>query len=202
MRRTGLRMTGLLVIMMLAIPASVAWSQATGQVTGTVTSTEGAPLSGASVSVNGLGALTNAQGQFTIQSVPAGTHTIVAGLIGYAQQSRQVTVTAGQAATANFSLAAAAVELEGVVAVGYGTARSEDVTGAVAVVRAEELADLPVPGATQALAAQIPGVNVQTRTGAPGAGANIQVRGVSAIGAPDIVCVNTRVPAESYDGFS
>src|SRR5690606_18859688 len=118
MRRTGLRIAGLLAIVLLALSASPAWSQATGQVTGTVTSTDGAPLAGASVSVNGLGALTNAQGRFTIQAVPAGSHTVTAGLIGYGQQSQSVTVTAGQTATADFQLTPFAVELEGVVAVG------------------------------------------------------------------------------------
>jgi TonB-linked SusC/RagA family outer membrane protein len=168
---------------MLALPGAHAWSQATGQVTGSVTSTEGAPLAGASVSVNGQGALTNAQGRFTIPAVTSGTRTINAGLIGYSAQSRQISVVAGQTVTVNFQLSPSAVELEGVVAVGYGTARSQDVTGAVASVQAEAIEDMPVPGATQALAAQIPGVNVITSTGAPGAGAAIQVRGVSAIGA-------------------
>ena len=182
MRRNDLRITALLITM-LALPGAHAWSQATGQVTGSVTSTEGAPLAGASVSVNGQGALTNAQGRFTIPAVSAGSHTINAGLIGYSEQSRQVTVVAGQAVTVNFQLAPSAVELEGVVAVGYGTARSQDVTGAVASVRPENIENLPVPGATQALAAQIPGVEVRTMTGAPGAGAAIKVRGVSAIGA-------------------
>lgn len=42
-----------------------------------------------------------------------------------------MSVTAAQAATADFSLAREAVELEGIVAVGYGTQRKRDVTGAI-----------------------------------------------------------------------
>src|SRR5690606_19430317 len=147
------------------------------------TNTEGAPLSGAGVTVGAQGSVTNAQGQFTIPNIAAGTHTISASLIGYATQSRASTGVAGQDGMAHVQLAGSAVQLEGIVAVGYGTTRSQDVTGAVASVSPEAIADLPVPGATQALAAQIPGVNVLTATGAPGAGAQIQVRGVSAIGA-------------------
>lgn len=44
-------------------------------------------------------------------------------------------MVAGQDATANFQLTAAAVELEGVVGVGYGAQQRRDVTGAVALVR-------------------------------------------------------------------
>lgn len=183
MTRLSLRIPSLLVMALLALSPGLVLAQATGQITGTVQSQDGAPLSGAAVSVNGQGALTDAQGRYTITAVRPGTYTITAGLIGYGQASTQVTVAAGQAATANFQLSASAVELEGVVAVGYGTARSQDVTGAVATVQSQAIEDLPVPGATQALAAQIPGVNVISSTGAPGAGAQIQVRGVSAIGA-------------------
>lgn len=158
-------------------------AQATGQISGLITSSTGQPLSGASVSAGGRGALTGADGRYTVTAVPAGTHTVRANLIGYTEQVRQVTVAAGQTATANFQLSAQAVMLEGIVATGYGTQRRQDVTGAVAAVRAENIENLPVAGATQALAAQIPGVNVVTSSGAPGSGAQIKVRGVSAIGA-------------------
>lgn len=183
MRRIRLGMVGFLAGALCALMPGSLEAQTTGQITGRVTGAAGNPLSGVSVSSNGLGALTNADGQYTIQNVPAGSHSVSASLIGYTTQSQTVTVSAGQAATLNFQLAESAVELEGIVAVGYGTTRSQDVTGAVASVSSEAISDMPVPGATQALAAQIPGVSVITSTGAPGAGAQIKVRGVSAVGA-------------------
>ena len=183
MRRIDLRMTGVFAAVMLMLSPGLAEAQATGRISGRVTAVDGSPLAGASISANGVGALSAADGTYTIQSISAGTHTLSVGLIGYGTQTRSVTVQAGETATADFQLAQSAVELEGVVAVGYGTTRSQDVTGAVASVRADAIDDLPVPGATQALAAQIPGVNVITSTGAPGAGAQIRVRGVSAVGA-------------------
>ena len=183
MRRIDLRKAAVLGLVLIALVPGRAEAQSTGTITGRVTAVDGSPLSGASVSANGVGALTAADGSYTIQAISAGTHTLNAGLIGYAAQSRSVTVSAGQTTTQNFQLTPSAVALEGVVAVGYGTTRSQDVTGAVASVSSETIGDLPVPGATQALAGQIPGVNVITSTGAPGSGAQIQVRGVSAIGA-------------------
>ncbi|HEY2114054.1 MAG TPA: carboxypeptidase regulatory-like domain-containing protein [Candidatus Angelobacter sp.] len=72
---------------------------AVGTVTGTVTNTAGAPISGASVSSGGNGAITGADGGYTLQ-VPAGTSTLTAALAGYQSASESVTVTAGQSTQA------------------------------------------------------------------------------------------------------
>jgi hypothetical protein len=72
-----------------------------GTVTGTVTNTAGAPVSGVSVTAGGNGAVTGANGGYTLQ-IPAGTATLTAALTGYQNASESVTVTAGgstQAAT-------------------------------------------------------------------------------------------------------
>jgi Domain of unknown function (DUF1929)/Carboxypeptidase regulatory-like domain len=72
-----------------------------GTVTGTVTNTSGAPIQGASVSSGGNGAITGADGGYTLQ-VPAGSANLTAALAGYQNASETVTVTAGattQAAT-------------------------------------------------------------------------------------------------------
>jgi TonB-dependent starch-binding outer membrane protein SusC len=185
----------LLLSLLLVVPQS-GYAQATGTISGVVTGTGGRPLTGASVAVAGTsrGTQTDAQGRFTITAVPAGSRTVRATFAGYTEANRTVTVAAGQTATLNITLTAQALALEGVVATGYATQRRQDVTGAVVGVQQENIASLPVAGATQALAAQIPGVNVITSTGAPGAGAQVQVRGVSAVGAGS-------TPLYVVDGF-
>jgi len=65
-----------------------------GTVTGKVTNTAGAPISGASVSSGGNGAITGADGGYTLQ-VPGGTSTLTAALAGYQNASESVTVTSG-----------------------------------------------------------------------------------------------------------
>jgi len=72
-----------------------ATAAAVGTVTGKVTNTAGAPISGASVSSGGNGAITGADGGYTLQ-VPAGSSTLTAALAGYQSASESVTVTAGQ----------------------------------------------------------------------------------------------------------
>ncbi len=59
-----------------------ATAAAVGTVTGKVTNTAGAPISGASVSSGGNGAITGSDGAYTLQ-LPGGTATLTAALAGY-----------------------------------------------------------------------------------------------------------------------
>lgn len=176
----------LVVVATLALSASGRiYAQETGTITGVVTSESEVPLAGVSVRVGqtNLLAVTDADGRYTITGVPAGSHTLLAHSVGYSQAEQSVTVEAGSTVTLDVQLAAQVLELEGVVAVGYGTLRRQDVTGSVADVQMENIQNRPIRGATEALTAQTPGVRVVTSTGAPGSGAQVQVRGLSAIGA-------------------
>jgi hypothetical protein len=76
-----------------------ATAAAVGTITGKVTNTAGTPISGASVSSGGNGAITGSDGGYTLQ-VPGGTSTVTAALAGYQSASESVTVTAGQSTQA------------------------------------------------------------------------------------------------------
>lgn len=157
-----------------------------GRITGTVTGSSGGPLSGAQVIIVGstLGAQTDGQGRFTIAGVQPGTHRVQAEHVGYATQEKSVTLTTGQA-TADFILAPAAVQLDAVVAIGYGTARTKDLTGAVSTVSGEEVLTkaAPTSAVSNALQGKAPGVQVTINSGVPGAGASVRVRGTNSISA-------------------
>jgi TonB-linked SusC/RagA family outer membrane protein len=170
---------------LLCFVPQVAWAQAAGRITGQVTDASGSPIAGVAVAVanSNRGETTGVDGRFTITDVPAGPHILRASAAGYGEITRPVTVSAGQTANVNIRLTPQVVQLEGLVATGYGTQRKQDVTGAVATVSPQNIEALPVSGATQALAAQVPGVNVITSTGAPGSGAQIKIRGTTAVGA-------------------
>jgi TonB-dependent starch-binding outer membrane protein SusC len=191
-----MRWISVLALSLLLLVPQIGLAQANGTIAGTVTGTGGQPLAGASVAVAGttLGTQTGADGRFTITAVPAGARTLRATFAGFAEATRPVTVVAGQTATVNIQLTAQVFQLEGVVATGYATQRRQDVTGAVVSLQTENIENLPIRGATQALTAQVPGVSVITPTGAPGAGAQVQIRGVTAIGAGS-------TPLYVVDGF-
>jgi TonB-linked SusC/RagA family outer membrane protein len=181
-----MRWTVPLLLALLLLPGADARAQAQGRITGSITSQEGQPLSGASVSVVGtaLGALSGPDGRYAIEAVAPGTRTVRATLIGYAEQSREVSVTAGQAVTADFQLAPSALELEGIVAVGYGTQRREEVTGAVASVTAEDFVQTPARDAASLIVGKIAGLAVTTPSGDPRAGTEISLRGATTLNGP------------------
>lgn len=163
-------------------PAAVL-AQSTGQVTGVITGAAGQPLNGASVSVGGSAAVSGADGRYTLTNVAAGSQTARATLIGYAEQTQQINVVAGQTTTANFQLAAAAVQLEGLVAVGYGTQKKVNLTGAVASVDMEAATSIPVPTLTHALQGLSPGLQIMDGGSMPGRYAtSILIRGQGTLG--------------------
>jgi TonB-linked SusC/RagA family outer membrane protein len=71
--------------------------------------------------------------------------------------------------------------LNEVVVVGYGTMKRRDLTGSVASVSGERLEANPVTNIVQALQGQLPGVNVISQDGRPGATMQIRVRGGGSI---------------------
>ena len=67
------------------------------------------PIQGAQVLLGGtnLQAITNQDGHYKIDHVPAGTYQVQVRLIGYALGQQPVTVAAGESATLDIALAAA-----------------------------------------------------------------------------------------------
>jgi TonB-dependent SusC/RagA subfamily outer membrane receptor len=161
-----------------------------GTVAGTVRdSASRRPLAGVQVAVEGaaagdrLGAVTGEDGRYRVPNVPPGQYTLVARRIGFGLARRAVAVADGQTATADFALAAQASVLSEVVAVGYGTQRRQDVTGAVASVRVEDVPVAVTPNVGQMLEGRVAGAQVTQNNGAPGGGLSIRVRGTNSIAA-------------------
>ena len=142
-----------------------------GSIAGTVTAGETAtPLVRAVVSVTGtrLTAETDPSGRYVIGSVPVGTQRLRARMLGYAPADTSVVVVEGQEAVVNFQLRAQAIELEAVVAVGYGEKRRENLTGAVTSIGSEPLESRPITNTLAAIQGVIPGVVVERSGGQPG----------------------------------
>ena len=169
-----------LLLFLALIPMAEVGAQATGQISGVVTDASGTPLSGAQVSVGGTGrgTVSGADGRFTITAVPAGSHLLRASRLGFTERTQSVAVVAGQTATVTLQMTAQAVELEEIVAVGYGTQRRQDVTGAVGSVTAEQVRQIPTPSVGEALKGRVPGVDIQTTAFKPGDQPTIRIRGV------------------------
>lgn len=130
---------------------------------------------GASVTVKGnsaIGTITDMNGQFKL-SVPASAKELVVSFIGY----EDLVIKIGNQSNFSVTMKESSVMLEEVVAIGYAKVKRKDLTGAVSSVGGKELANVPVTTAMQALQGKAAGVNIVTSSGAPGAGANITIRG-------------------------
>lgn len=186
MRVTHLLICGLIASANWITPQPASAQAGSATVTGRITNAEtGEPVQGAQLVVVGTarGGLSAADGRYTITAVPAGTHQVRATRLGYQPATAQVVVAAGQTASADFAINPAAVQLEGVVAVGYGTQQSREITGSVASVSPENIDNLQIATFDQAIQGQVAGVRAQQTSGVPGGGMNVQIRGVGSVSA-------------------
>ncbi len=151
--------------------------QAKRTVTGVVTDLLG-PVTGANVVVKGTvnGTITDIDGRFTLNDVPDNA-VIQVSFIGYLTQ--EITVK-GNRTTWNIALQEDTRALDEVVVVGYGTQKKVNLSGAVAAVDMNKLAESrPVNTLSAALAGMAAGVKVNASNNAPGESeaASILVRG-------------------------
>ena len=137
---------------------------------------------GANVLVKGTttGGITNMDGVAVIQGVPNNA-TIVVSYVGYVTQ--EIALQNNQT-TLDVTLREDSETLEEVVVVGYGTQAKKDITGSVAVVSRDAIAEQPVATFSEALQGRAAGVYV-SGGGAPGASTTIRVRGVGGVNGSD-----------------
>ncbi|UII21991.1 SusC/RagA family TonB-linked outer membrane protein [Fulvivirga ligni] len=167
-----LRITSLLFLAVIAIQA-----QAQNTVQGKVTSADdGEPLPGVNIVVEGTtqGAVTDVDGNYTIQ-VSDG-ETLVFSFIGFTSVKEAVS---GRSII-NVTLSSDVSELQEVVVVGYGTQQKRDVTGSIASIDGDQIAEAPVPNALNALQGKASGIQV-TNSGRAGAAPTIRIRGVGSV---------------------
>ena len=153
-----------------------------GTVTGRVTdSRTNAPVAGAAVEVEGqrIASSTGDDGRYRLTGVPAGQRVIIVRRLGYAAARQTVSVTDDQSATADFSMAAAAIALDQIVVTGTaGGETRRSIGNAVSTINATEtLEKTAAPNLSGLLTARAPGVVVAPTTSRLGAGPTIQIRG-------------------------
>ena len=178
------------LMLLLAMTFSVSVYAQNIMVTGTVTDEAGEPLIGATIMQKGSsnGTATDIDGNYNI-SVPSNS-TLIFSYVGYT--NREVAVDGRT--KIDVQLQPNSTVLDEFVAIGYGTVRKKDLTGAVSQVSGKELAEAPVVSAAQALAGKAAGVNIVSQSGAPGAGVNVTVRGGASI-------TQSTKPLYIVDGF-
>jgi TonB-linked SusC/RagA family outer membrane protein len=145
---------------------------------GKVTDEKGETLVGVSVKIKGTstGAATIGDGTYKLV-VPDEEATLVFSFIGYKNQEIKV----GNRTRINVVMEADSKMLNEVVAIGYQTIKRRDLTSAVSSITAKDLRDNPTLSAAEAIQGKLAGVQVTVSEGAPGAPADIYIRGRSSI---------------------
>lgn len=142
-------------------------------VSGVVKDPTGETIISASVVVKGtsIGTVTDFDGNYSLD-VPEEAKVLVFSYIG--MQTKEVTITGD---ILNVVLSENSEVLEEVVVTGYGTTKKRDLVTAVSSVNADQLKDIPVASAGEALQGKLAGVSVTTTEGSPDADIKIRVRG-------------------------
>ncbi len=168
------------IFLLLIILCLSFWGFAQKKVSGIVTDSNGERMPGVTVVVKNtmVGTISGAKGEYSI-NMPESTTVIVYSFIG--MQTQEVEV--GERSEINVQLESAVTELDEVVAIGYGTVRKRDLTGAVASVRSEDLEQIKAPSFAEALQGRIAGVQITSQSGEPGSGVSISIRGANSINA-------------------
>ncbi|MCL7963015.1 MAG: SusC/RagA family TonB-linked outer membrane protein [marine benthic group bacterium] len=191
--------------------ATVAWTTdlAAQETTGTVRGRVAdemlmTGLGDATISVAGQTAFSAAQGFFVVEDVPVGVHTLTANILGYREFETEVTVTAGQTTEVTVLMSIAPLQLDPLVAVGYGELERTTNTGVVTEVPEEVFNTGRVVAAEQLIQGKVAGVQVtEANGGEPGGGISVRIRGGTSINASnEPLYVVDGVPLEVGGGLS
>ena len=152
--------------------------QGTRALRGVIYDSDNQPLVGATVMQQGTtnGTTADFDGNFLLQ-VPTSSVVLEISFIGF--KTALVTVDQNDNTHLQVTLESDMVSLDAVelVAVGYGTMRKSDLTGAISTVGAEDLAKGTLSSTEQVLQGKVAGLTVIQGTGDPSSGASLRLRG-------------------------
>jgi len=172
-------MKGRLILLIIPVLASVSMYAQNLTVTGTVTeSATGYPAIGAAVMVKGTsdGTVTDVDGSYSLNGVPSDAILVFAS-IGFTS----VEVPVGGRSVIDVSLDTDPQLLDEIVVIGYGTAKSKDLTGSISSIKADELVTTPTSSPMGALQGKMAGVQI-VNSGSPGSTPTVRIRGVGSFG--------------------
>ena len=153
------------------------------EISGTVLDETGQPAIGATVVVKGTNSMTitGLDGQFRL-SVPKDAGQLEISYVGY--ETVKLVLNTGKSVY-NVKLKVADLALDEVVVIGYGTAKKGNVTGSIATLKGEKVADRQNENVLSSLQGQLAGVEITTNSGAPGGELEVHIRGAASINASD-----------------
>ena len=161
-----------LLVMFVIFTGSQLYAQ---KVTGKVVDDSNTPIPGVTVVVKGttIGVITNNDGSYSITPGDVQKGILSFSFVGY--ETKEVKINGEK--VINVQLKSSTLEIEEVVAIGYGVVKKRDLTGSVSSVKADVIAKNASSNAMQAMQGRVAGLDVQQSSGQAGAGLNINLRG-------------------------
>ncbi|MCD7972168.1 MAG: TonB-dependent receptor [Candidatus Azobacteroides sp.] len=187
-----MRVFQVLLLGIFTLSGVYAQDGARNTVTGTVNDHYGDPAIGASVMVQGTtqGTMTDINGNFSI--VAPADATLEVSYVGYVTE--RIPINGRSNIVINMKVDQS-IMLDEVVAIGYGTVRKTDLTGAVTAIKPDELNRGAITSPQQLLQGKVSGVFVQSGKGEPGGGSTMRIRsGASLYASNDPLIVIDGVP--------
>ena len=165
-----------LVLLLACFVLSAGLAVAQQRVTGSVVDSQGEPVVGATVRIEGtkIVTLTDANGNYTLQNVPASAKRMSVSYIG--METQTVPVGTSKVTMKENTLGETVV-------IGYGTAKRAAFTGSAAEIKGEDIAVRVTSNVSNAIAGLAPGVQAIQTSGAPGSGSTIRIRGFGSMNA-------------------
>ena len=168
------------VSLLLAFSGLISLHAQSRSVSGKVLDEQQVPIIGAAVILTGggsVGSVTDIDGNFAL-TVPSGDVTLNVTCLGY--ESMAVSVPNTQSMV-TIILKEDSMMIDETVVVGYGTQKKVNLTGAITTVASKELENRTSHSLTNMLQGSVPGLNITTSSGTPGASGSINIRGVTSI---------------------
>ena len=165
--------TATAITVLLAVTSGFAQTR----VSGTVKDVDNELIPGVSVQVVNtvVGTVTDIDGKYSIVLPANSSGQLAFSFVGFESE----TVDIGDRTIIDVVLREAAVTMEEVVVVGYGTMLKSDITGSVSSVRINENEASSVTSFDRLLQGSVAGVQVISGSGAPGGAVEIVIRGAS-----------------------
>jgi TonB-linked SusC/RagA family outer membrane protein len=156
----------------------------------------GDPLPGTTIMQKGTsnGAVTDANGNYTVTLSEKGEAVLSFSFIGYKTQE----VPVNGRSTIDVQLQVDISTMDELVVVGYGSVKKEDATGAVAVMDAEDFNKGAINTPQELISGKTAGVSISSNSGAPGNASTIRIRGGASLSASnDPLIVIDGVPIDN-----
>jgi TonB-linked SusC/RagA family outer membrane protein len=171
---------------MMLLPGMGELQAQQGSISGVVREAgSGTPLQGAQVAIPNLqlGGLARAGGRYSLEDIPAGTHTVTVEYIGYATVSQEVQVVANQTVLLDFVIRQQAFALNEIVVTGTaGVTERRQIGHSIGRVEAAELVEMgPITTVNQLLQGRLAGASILQRSGNIGSGTTMALRGISSV---------------------